>query len=69
MQTEMIYDDEQIEIFDFYSAVSYNFGVNVLNCGNNDTPPLEGFMLVTEADLIRISLRKSEKYQKNRILQ
>ena len=35
MQTEVISDDEQTEIFDFYSTVSYNFGVHVLDCGNN----------------------------------
>ena len=52
----MISDDEQIEIFDFYSAVSDNSGVNVLDCGNNDTNPLEGFVLVIEAYLIQISL-------------
>ena len=37
MQTEVISDDEQIEIFDFYSTVSYNYGVHVLDCSNNDT--------------------------------
>ena len=33
----MISDDEQTEIFDFYSATSYNSGVHVLDYGNNDT--------------------------------
>ena len=37
MQTEVISDDEQTEIFDFYFAASYNSGVHVLDCGNNDT--------------------------------
>ena len=37
MQTEVIVDDEQIEIFDFYFVVSYNSRVHVLDCGNNDT--------------------------------
>ena len=52
----MIVDDEQIEIFDFYFAVSYNSRVHVLDCGNNDTTPLEGFVLIIETDLTRISL-------------
>ena len=33
----MISDDEQIEIFDFYSAAYYNVFVHVLDYGNNDT--------------------------------
>ena len=33
----MIFDDEQTEIFDFYSVASYNSGVHVLDYGNNDT--------------------------------
>ena len=33
----MIFDDEQIEIFDFYFAASYDSNVHVLNYGNNDT--------------------------------
>ena len=53
MQTEAISDDEQTEIFDFYSKASYNFGVHVLACSNNDTTPLEGFVLVIEAYLTR----------------
>ena len=36
MQIEVISDDEQTEIFDFYSAGSYSFGVYVLDYGNND---------------------------------
>ena len=31
----MIFDKEQTEIFDFYSATSYNFGIHVLEYGNN----------------------------------
>ena len=37
MQIEVISDDEQTEIFDFYSAASYNFGVHFLDYLNNDT--------------------------------
>ena len=33
----MIFDDERTEIFDFYSTASYNSGIHVLDCGNNDT--------------------------------
>ena len=33
----MISDNEQTEIFDFYSVASYNSGVHVLNYDNNDT--------------------------------
>ena len=36
MQTKVIIDNEQIEIFDFYFATSYNSGVHVLDYGNND---------------------------------
>ena len=36
MQTEVISNDEHIEIFDFYSAASYNVVVYVLDYGNND---------------------------------
>ena len=32
-----IFDNEQTEIFDLYSATSYNSGVHVLDYGNNDT--------------------------------
>ena len=31
MQTEVIFDDEHIEIFNFYSAASYNSGVHVFD--------------------------------------
>ena len=37
IQTEVISDDEQTEISDFYSVASYNYGVLVLDYGNNDT--------------------------------
>ena len=37
MQIEVISDDEHIEIFDFYSTASYNFGIHVLDYDNNDT--------------------------------
>ena len=37
MQTEVISNDEQTEIFDFYLAASYNSGVHVLDYGNIDT--------------------------------
>ena len=58
MQTEVISNDEQTEIFDFYFAVSYNSGVHVLDYGNNDTQllSLEGFVLVIEANLTQTSL-------------
>ena len=36
MQTEVISDDEQTKIFDFYSAASYNVVVHVMDYGNND---------------------------------
>ena len=32
----VISDKESTEIFDYYSAASYNFDVHVLNYGNND---------------------------------
>ena len=41
MQTEMISDDKQTEIFDFYSATSYNSSVHVLDYGNTDTQLLQ----------------------------
>ena len=37
MQTSVIFDKEQTEIFDFYSTTSYNSGIHVLDYGNNDT--------------------------------
>ena len=37
MQTKVIFDDEQTEIFDFYFAASYNVVIHVLDYGNNDT--------------------------------
>ena len=37
MHTKVIIDNEQTKIFNFYSAASYNFGVHVLDYGNNDT--------------------------------
>ena len=64
MQTEVISDEELTEIFDFYSTASYNVVVHVLDFGNNDTTPPEGFWLVVEVDLTQTCLSKSEKYQK-----
>ena len=52
----MISNDEQVEIFDFYSATSYNSGLHVLNYDNNDTTPPEGFLLVIKANLTRIRI-------------
>ena len=37
MHTEVISDNVHTEIFDFYSATSYNFGIHVLDYDNNDT--------------------------------
>ena len=52
----MISDNEHIEIFDFYSTTSYNFGIYVLDYGINDTTPPKGFVLVIETYLTRTSL-------------
>ena len=38
----MISDKDQIEIFDFYSATSNNFGIHVLDYGNNGIQLLMG---------------------------
>ena len=43
----MISDNEQTEIFDFYSATFYNLDVHVLD---------EGFWLVIETDLTKTGL-------------
>ena len=42
MQTEVISDAEQTEIFNFYFVPSYNSGVYVLDYGNNDKTPPKG---------------------------
>ena len=41
MQTEVISNNEQTEIFDFYSVACYNFGLHVLDYDNNDTQLLQ----------------------------
>ena len=60
----MIFDNEQIKIFDFYSVASYNSGVHVLNYGNNDTQIL---LWVSYLSKKHIKLEQAFKNSNNNI--